>query len=168
MEATMADYFTPTVVQQTIPHVDITPLEVILLSHIFTGEVDAAGWYFFAEQAPADILTIARQELQDGLNASRHIAGESNTLVETLLAEQPDAAEIDVDLTRTNYEFIFQDIVKRSDTLEYVSVASAWTCSKMRPDGFGGMAIVITADTVKGKSTLDFIQDFLAEEDIDP
>jgi hypothetical protein len=30
------------------------------------------------------------------------------------------------------------------------------------------MAIVITADTVKGKSTLDIIQDFLAEDDIDP
>lgn len=164
----MADYFTPTVVQQTVPHAHITPLEIILLSYVFTGEVDGTGWYFFAEQAPADFFSIARRELQDGLNASRHIESEANSLVEKLLAEYPDASELDVDLSGATYEFIFQDIVRRSDTLEYVSVASAWTCSKMQPDGFGGMAIVITADTVKGKSTLDFIQDFLAEEDIDP
>jgi hypothetical protein len=164
----MADYFTPTIVQQTIPHADITPLEIILLSYVFTGEVYDTGWYFFAEQAPADFFSIARRELQDGLNASRHTTSETNTLVETLLAQHPEAPEIEVDLSGTTHEFIFQDIVKRSDTLEYVSVVSAWTCSKMRPDGFGGMAIVITADTVKGKSTLDIIQDFLAEDDIDP
>ena len=164
----MADYYTPTVVQQTIPHADITPLEIILLAYIFTGEVDGTGWYFVAEDAPTDFFSIPRRELQDGLNASRPITSETNTLVERLLAEHPEAAEIEVDLSGTSYEFIFQDIVKRSDTLEYVSVVSAWTCSKMRPDGFGGMAIIITADTVKGKSTLDIIQDCLAEDDIDP
>jgi hypothetical protein len=164
----MADYFTPTVVQQTIPRMDITPLEIVLLSCIFTGEVDDTGWCFFAAQAPADFFSIPRRELQDGFNASCHIESETNALVEKLLSEQPDVAEIEVDLSGMTHEFIFQDIVKRSDTLEYVSLVSAWTCSKMRPDGFGGMAIVITADTVKGKSTLDIIQDFLAEDDIDP
>jgi hypothetical protein len=159
----MADYFTPTVVQQTIPHADITPLEIILLSYVFSSEVDAEGWYFFAEQAPANFLFIPRRELEDGLNASRHIASEANTLIEKLLADHLEGAELEVDMSVGSYEFIFQDIVSRSITLEYVSVVSAFTCSKMRPDGFGGMAIVITSDAVKGQSTLDFIQDFLAE-----
>lgn len=30
----MADYYTPTVIQQTIPEADMTPLERLLLSHI--------------------------------------------------------------------------------------------------------------------------------------
>jgi hypothetical protein len=156
----MADYFTPTVVQQTIP-TRITPLEIILLSYVFSGEVHAGGWYFFAEQAPSDFLFIPRREIEDGLNASRHVTGEANTKIEELLAEQP---ELEVDMSVGSYEFILQDIVRRSTTLEYINVVSAFTCSKMRPDGFGGMAVLITPETVKGKSTLDFIQDFLVEE----
>jgi hypothetical protein len=33
----------------------------------------------------------------------------------------------------------------------------------MRPDGFGGMAVLITASTVMGKSTIDILEDFLNE-----
>ena len=36
----MADYFTPTVIQPAIPVADITPLERLLLSHIFNAELD--------------------------------------------------------------------------------------------------------------------------------
>ena len=35
----------------------------------------------------------------------------------------------------------------------------------MRPDGFGGMAVLITADAILGKSTNDILEDFLAEID---
>ncbi len=38
-----------------------------------------------------------------------------------------------------------QDIVKRSPTLAYVTAVSSFTCSRMRPDGFGGAAVVITS-----------------------
>jgi galactokinase len=53
--------------------------------------------------------------------------------------------------------------VRRSPTLRYVTAVSAFTCSKMRPDGFGGMAILITASEVMSKLTNDIIQDFLNE-----
>jgi hypothetical protein len=33
----------------------------------------------------------------------------------------------------------------------------------MRPDGFGGMAVLITAAAVMGKSTSDIIEDLLNE-----
>jgi hypothetical protein len=33
----------------------------------------------------------------------------------------------------------------------------------MRPDGFGGMAVLITADAIVGKSTSDLLEDFLVE-----
>jgi hypothetical protein len=35
----------------------------------------------------------------------------------------------------------------------------------MRPDGFGGMAVLITEDTILGKSTNDILEDFLAERE---
>jgi hypothetical protein len=47
--------------------------------------------------------------------------------------------------------------------LQYITAVSAFICSKMRPDGFGGMAMLITADTVMGKSTNDIVEDFLNE-----
>ena len=39
----MADYFTPTDIQQTIPEADMTPLERLLLSHVFEAERDGDG-----------------------------------------------------------------------------------------------------------------------------
>ena len=71
--------------------------------------------------------------------------------------------EIEIDFSGTSWEFIFQDIVRRSATLRYVTAVTSFTCSKMRPDGFGGMAVLITADAIVGKSTNDILEDFLAE-----
>ena len=41
----MADYFTPTVIQRTIPESEMTPLEHLMLSHVFEAERDGDGWY---------------------------------------------------------------------------------------------------------------------------
>ncbi|WP_161491263.1 MULTISPECIES: hypothetical protein [Bradyrhizobium] len=48
----MPDYYAATVVQQTIPEVDMTPLERLLLSRIFDAERDGEGWYFFPRSVP--------------------------------------------------------------------------------------------------------------------
>jgi len=66
-----------------------------------------------------------------------------------------------------SWEGIFQDILRRSKTLRYVTAVSAFTCSRMRPDGFGGMAVLITPTAVVGKSTSHIIEDFLAEAHLD-
>ncbi len=57
----------------------------------------------------------------------------------------------------TSWEPIFQDIVRRSSTLTQITAMTAFTCSKMRPDGFGGMAILITVDVILGKTTDDIL-----------
>jgi hypothetical protein len=46
----MADYFSPTVIQPTIPADDVTPLERLLLTHILGAEPDGDGLYFYAEE----------------------------------------------------------------------------------------------------------------------
>jgi hypothetical protein len=164
----MADYFSPTVIQPTIPLADITPLERLLLSHIFSAETDRDGLYFYAEESPADIVALNRAELAAALAASEASASSLNAYVAERLAGLPsDEDTIDLDLSGTSWEFIFQDIVRRSNTLRYVTAVSSFTCSKMRPDGFGGMAVLITAAAVMGKSTHDLIGDFLAEAGLD-
>jgi hypothetical protein len=66
----MADYFTPTVIQQTLPEADMTPLERLLLSHVFEAERDGDAWYFFSEHGPSDIIWVTRVALEDALAAS--------------------------------------------------------------------------------------------------
>lgn len=164
----MADYYTPSVLQQSIPDADMTPLERLLLSHIFDAERDGDGWYFFSEQGPADMLYVERAALEAALAASQS-TGESaaNMFVKKHLPEpqcgDPLPSHLDLDLSTTSWEFIMQDIVKRSPTLDYVSAVSSFTCSKMRPDGFGGAVVVISANGIMGKSTNEILEDFVEQ-----
>ena len=158
----MADYYTPTVVQPTIPYADMTPLEQLLLTQIFESEPNDNGLYFFAEIMPTDQFELPIDTLRGALAASDGVASQAATFVIDRLKDAGgDYADIELDLSVISWEFIFQDIVKRSATLDHVTVVSAFTCSRMRPDGFGGMAIVIAADAIRGKSTGDILADFL-------
>ncbi|MGP8124042.1 MAG: hypothetical protein ACLP8B_26410 [Xanthobacteraceae bacterium] len=164
----MADYFEQTVVQQTIPDADMTPLERLLLSRIFQSEPDGDGWYFFAEESPSTMIIASRAGLAATLAASPDTSSAAHIyVVEQLAHREAGDDDIDLDLSGTSWEFFLQDIVKRSKTLRYLTVLSAFTCSKMRPDGFGGMAVLITPDAIVGKSTNDLLEDFLAEAGLD-
>ena len=164
----MANYYSTTVIQPTIPEADMTPLERLLLDNIFSADHDGDGLYFYAEEAPADLITLTRAEIEAALAASNGTAGTVATYVaERLSRAAPEEAEIDFDLSGTSWEFIFQEIVRRSLMLRYVTAISSFDCSKMRPDGFGGMAVLITADCIIGKSTHDLIAEFLAEAGLD-
>lgn len=164
----MADYFTPTVIPQTIPDADMTAVERLLLSSIFTAERDGDAWYFFAEDAPSDMVWIARSELENALFQSGTIESQAAEFARQVLQDAPPQdGEVEIDLSATSYEFFLQDIVKRSAALSYITVVSAFTCSRMRADGFGGMAVLITTAGIKGKSTHDIIEDFLAEEGLE-
>jgi hypothetical protein len=159
----MADYYEQTVVQQTIPDADMTPLERLLLSHIFQSERDGDGWYFFAEEYPNQMVLAARADLEQALASSPATDSILHRCVSEQLANAAaDAIEIDLDFSGTSW-IIFQEIVGRSKTLQYITVVTAFTCSRMRPDGFGGMAVLITPDAILGKSTDDILDDFLTQ-----
>jgi hypothetical protein len=163
----MADYHSPTVVQPTIPDRDMTPLERLLLSHILDCELDGDGFYFYSETGPSDGIELPLDELRTALSASDSVPSTAyDYVIERLALAGADDTHIEIDLSGTSWEFILQDIVRRSRTLDHITVVSAFTCTKMRPDGFGGMAVLITADAIKGKSTHDILEDFLAEESV--
>ena len=167
----MADYYDETVVQQSIPDADMTALEKLLLSNIFECEPDGDGWYFYAAQGPSSFIVINRTELRQAFAASDDSENAAHLFVAGQIADgvlDGTGDDIDLDVSGTSWEAFLQDIVKRSKTLTYITVVADFTCSKMRPDGFGGAATVITANSVTGKSTHDIIADFLAEEGIEP
>jgi hypothetical protein len=156
MEIIMADYHQSTVVQQIIPDADMTPIERLLLCKIFESERVNDGWYFFAEDCPAVVIGVHRKELEQALAPSPADSTASTCVAEQLASANPDASDIDLDFSGTSGDFFFQDIVKRSTTPNYITIVSAFTSSKMRDDGFGGMAVLITRDAIVGKSTGDF------------
>jgi hypothetical protein len=58
---------------------------------------------------------------------------------------------------------VVQDIVRRSPDLDHLTVTMAFTCSKMRPDGFGGLAMLITASSIRSGSTHTLFDRFYKE-----
>ncbi len=160
----MANYLSPTVIQQPIPVADMTPLERLVLSLIFDAEPDGDALYFHASLGPSDAIGLSIDDLRTAFEASARIDSTAAACIAERLAAAPaDDTEIEIDFSGTSWEFIVQDIVRRSSTLRYVTAVTSYTCSKMRPDGFGGMAVLITADAIVGKSTNDILEDFLAE-----
>ena len=165
----MANYYSPTVIQPTIPVAAMTPLERLLLENIFSAEPVGDDLYFYAEEGPVDFIVLSRAEMEVALATSNGAAGTAATFIaERFTRVAPEEAEIDLDLSGMSiWGFICQDIVRRSPTLRYVTAITSFECSKMRPDGFGGMAVLITADRIIGKSTYDLIPEFLAETGLD-
>jgi hypothetical protein len=115
------------------------------------------------------MIYATRAELEQALSSSPDVESTAHRgVVERLLsASDTDDIEIDSDLDETCWERFFQDIVKRSKTLRYIAVITAFTCSRMHFDGFGGMARLITHDAILGKSTNDILEDFLSETGLD-
>jgi hypothetical protein len=129
----MADYFSPTVVQPTIPNVDMTALERLLLTHNFDSETDGDGLYCLAETSPNNQIELPIETIRAALAVADGVASEAAAFVRGQLKDvSDDDAYVQLDLSQTSWEFIFQVIVKRSTTLDHVTIVSAFTCSKMR------------------------------------
>ena len=168
----MADYHSPTVVQPSIPGVDITPLERLILGLAFDTEDDAGGVYFHSWCGPSDVVTLSVDDLRTALEASRTETESCiGKHVGMLLARHDEDAgddppdDIDVDLTDgdAGWDRMLHDIVRRSTTIAEIVVTTAFTCTKMRPDGFGGSVMLITAEAVRYRSTTDVLEEFWNE-----
>ncbi len=160
----MADYFSPTVIPEIIPNTDMTKLELLLLTHMFDADSDGDGTYFHSWQGPSDLIWVDRAELIVALDAASSSDSQARNYVEQKLKNSAaDDTSVELDMIGVSWEVILQDIVRRSAKLRYITVTTAFTCSKMRADCFGGMALFITADAIKGCSTTEFLSDCLAD-----
>jgi hypothetical protein len=144
----------------------MTALERLVLSLIFDAKPDSEALYFHTSLGPSDAIGLSIDSLRAAFDASAGIESTATTYIaEPVAVASTDETEIEIDFSGMSWEFVFQDIVRRSSTLRYVTAVTSFTCSKMRPDGFGGMAVLITGDAILGKSTNDILEDFLEERE---
>ncbi len=159
----MADYFTPTVVQQGLPLADMTSLEKLVLKAIFDTEEEVGELYCYASESVGDFPSLDAAEVRDALKQASGIPSRLYDLAKAQADALGDGEKtLDLDLSVEGFEFILQDILKRSDTLNHISVTAAFTCSKMRPDGFGGMVTLIVPDEILSLSTNAILEKWLA------
>jgi hypothetical protein len=142
----MADYYSPTVVDPMIPLAAMLPIERLFLSQVFDEELTSETAYYCSEDGARDLISLAAAEVRAALDAA---TPETSRLAQRLIEEHPDAilgeGDIDLDMCGDLWADVLQDIVRRSPDLDHLTVTMAFTCSKMRPDGFGGLAMLITA-----------------------
>lgn len=160
----MADYYTPTVIEPMIPLAAMLPIERLFLAQVFDEELDGDGAYYFNEESPVDLIFLSAGDVRDALNAA---TPESSRLAQKLIDEYADAIlgedDIELDLSGDLWPDVLQDIVRRSPDLDHFAVTMAFTCSKMRLDGFGGLAMLITADEIRSASTHTLFDRFYKE-----
>ena len=164
----MADYHSPTIVDPVIPLADINELERLLLGKIFEYDEGGDNLYFHHWAGPESVIYVNRREFEA---AATKIPYEEDSPLAELIAQAKNAEQIsediELDMSETSFEFLFQNIIRRSSTLKYILVITSFTCTKMRPDGFGGMATVVTDDTISCKTTHDIIAELLEDAGIE-
>ena len=160
----MADYYTPTVIDPTIPLADMLPIERQFLAQVFSEDVDGENAYYYSNDGASDFITLDVGAIRDALDAP---SVETCSLIKKLLDQHGDTVlddeEIELDGCDDLWAGVLQDIVSRSPDLDHLTVTMAFTCSKMRPDGFGGLAMLITASTIRSESTHTLFERFYTD-----
>jgi hypothetical protein len=160
----MADYYTPTVVEPMIPLAAMLPIERLFLAQVFSEEIEGETAYYCSDDGASDLITLDAEAVRTALEAT---TAETSSLAKKLLDEYGDAIlgddDIDLDECGDLWADVLQDIVRRSPDLDHLTVTMAFTCSKMRRDGFGGLAMLITASTIRSESTHTLFDRFYAE-----
>lgn len=156
----MADYYSQCVVSPMLSLSELTAAERLILCNMFEFETDADELYLFAEVGRNSMIDLALPDVRAALATTAGGTAAADLLAGAItgLSEDDTVAEIDLD---DHWIGILQEIVRRSPTLTFVAIETGFSCSKMRPDGFGGAALVITADTVDAMSTSQFIDETL-------
>lgn len=160
----MTDYYTPTVVDPVIPVSAILPVETMFLAQVFNEDVENGIAYYYSEDGASDLIYLDPKEVHEALEATDHV---SSRLVAKLLDEHAEAIqgaeEIELEMAGDLWPDVLQDIVRRAPDLQELTVTMAFTCSKMRPHGFGGLAMLVTADKIRSESTHTLFDRFYKE-----
>lgn len=157
----MADYYGQCVVTPFIPVTDMNPAERLLLNSIFSHETSDDEVYFFADPWREMNFVLQLEEVHAALSASPADCVASCFLTDCVTQndDQHDFLEVDMG---DHWMEVLQDIVRRSPSLSHIAIETAYTCSRMLFDGFGGQAILITVQAIDSMSTSQFIDDALS------
>jgi hypothetical protein len=160
----MADYHTPTVIEPVIPLTAMLPIERLFLARVFSEENDEDTVYFYSVEGASDLIRLDVGAVRAALDAG---SAETSRLIKHLLEHYDEAIsgddEIELEMCGDLWADVLQDIVRRSPELDHLTVTMAYTCTKMRPDGFGGLAMLITANSIRWESTSTLFDRFYTE-----
>lgn len=167
----MPDYHSPTVVQPAVPLADASPFELLLLHVMFeAGTEDETSLDLASEYGIDHWPSIAAAELRQAIAESDGYSSQVMPLVEKYLdglGAVADEEDVILDLVTMVEEpthlVILQDIVRRSASIPWFTCVTAYTCTKMNSDGFGGRAALVAADLIRNRSTDDLIEEFIGE-----
>jgi hypothetical protein len=117
----MADYRSPTVIQQMIPVSEMTSLEHLLLTNIFDAEPHEDKLYLSTYESPAALIWVSRAELEAALAAPENAIYKKVTdFVEDLQKTPASETSIMLDVSMMSWEEMLQNIIKRSSTLNVI------------------------------------------------
>jgi hypothetical protein len=105
--------------------------------------------YFFAEEYPTSEADVAEQ-LFETIETSRGTCPKLRAAVEQAIRR--DESDVRVDLDEIGYP---------ANRLPYISIEESLTCTRMRADGFGGGATLITPDTLEWINTRQWLDERL-------
>lgn len=159
----MADDYETTVVDPSIPRCDILPIELLLLREIFTLDDDGDALYLHTDNYTAQILHITASDLSEACVATEPECVAKTVANVALLSTHFANATVAIDLSDDGWTDILADIIKRSETLDFLTVETGYSCSKPTRDGFGGRAIYIDGETIAHMSTHDWLRRMIAE-----
>ena len=150
----MADYHSPTVVTPDIPRSAITALEFAALAGMFECDVNGDACTFHSSEGPSEWVCLDVADVKAMIEDETHVPSRTADFVrDKLHSVGTGQTRIELDFSEHDAAVIFQDIVRRCGGLHHVTITAAWTCTKMRADGFGGSVTVITADEILATST---------------
>lgn len=155
----MSDYATPTVVIPPIPEACMTPVERFILTSVFAHECvpERQALYLYAETNIDEEVFVSRAACEAALD--RHEPGTDRLAM--LLAhdlrrpsQRHDPTPLISFINDLDPLRVLHGIVRRhADLLPWVIIQQAFTCTRMRPDGFGGMGTVIHAGGIEHNCT---------------
>lgn len=151
----MADYYAQAVLRPSIPDACMTPLERWLLEALFESEPDGNDrTYFFASESISSMADVD-EELESIL------AGEDSPLAQAVRAAIDAYKGMDLGAMGGPGPVLQGIVARHSARLPFVIVETAYTCSRMRADGFGGAAWVIKPTEIRSIDTASWVRDQL-------
>lgn len=161
----MGDLETTVVITPAIPLDDMTPLERLVLSHVFdAGETDE-GLLLYSDRGAAKLLNIPTTELATAYTASlARSDSDLNEIIGQCWADLESAGEtVNVDMSDTTWEFVLTNIVARSTILTEIRVLEWYRHPSQSQDSFGANVMLITEHAVVGRNSDDLLEEMRAE-----
>lgn len=150
-----------------LPGADITPLEKLILSKVLDCAETDEGLELYTDDGPMNPVVVSQHELSDALDASDQIVDSllRNFLKGRVIPAHPvensdSETTIFIDLSEFPWQFIVQDIIKRSSTAREFVVIQWINDVSQRPDSFGASMSLITENGIFHTTSEDLLAGF--------